>query len=127
MQRKKGKKRRKGTLSGGRSSTPFALTEKEMTLLKNVILSADNELKVYLVPDFVAGSFSRLCADFSMDRVTLQIHDRSGSGFDETDFIEYLNEKICKDEKCVFVEKLGWDYNRKKWPEKYRDCPHFNF
>ena len=97
--------------------------------MKNVILSADNELKVYRVPDFVAESFNQLCMDFSMNRKTLQIHlhDEFGYGFDETDFVEYLNEKICKYEKCVFVEELGWDYNRKKWPGKYKKCPHFNF
>ena len=30
-------------------------------------------------------------------------------------------------EGCRFVESLGWDYDRKKWPEKYRECPHYNF
>ena len=93
--------------------------------MKNVILSADNELKVYLVPDFVAGSLGSLCAEFSKNWKTLQVRPRDG--FDEADFIEYLNEKRCESEKCVFVESLGWDRNRKKWPEQYRKCPSFGF
>ena len=93
--------------------------------MKNVILSADNELKVYLVPDFVAESLGSLGAEFGKNWKTLQV--RSRDGFDEGDFIEYLNEKRCESEKCVFVESLGWDRSRKKWPEKYRKCPFFGF
>ncbi len=93
--------------------------------MKHVILSADNELKVWLVPDAVAESLGTLCSDFSRNWKTLQVRPRDG--FDETDFIEYLNEKVCGDEKCVFVETLGREYRRKKWPERYRKCPHFNF
>ncbi len=103
--------------------------DKEGTILKNVILSADNELKVYLVPDFVADSFTRLCTAFGRNRKTCQTHRQGepGCGFDEKSFIDYLNENVCGDEKCVLIETLGWDYNRKKWPEKYRKCPHYNF
>ena len=38
--------------------------------------------------------------------------------FNEKDFIEYLNKKVCTEEKCVYVESIGLDYKRKKWPEK---------
>ena len=93
--------------------------------MKHVILSADNELKVFLVPDFVEASFHKLCTDFHRNWKTLQV--RSRNGFNEDDFVEYLNTQICKDEKCSLVEVLGWDYKRKNWPEKYRDCPHYNF
>ena len=98
--------------------------------MKHVILSADNELKVYLVPDPVEASFERLCAAFHRsppEKLRGQTRGSAGYGFDETDFVEYLNEQVCGDEKCVFVESLGWDYNRKKWPEKYRKCRHYNF
>ncbi|MBR4897139.1 MAG: hypothetical protein IKZ41_11960 [Clostridia bacterium] len=97
---------------------------------KHVILSADNECSVYRVPDSVAASFFELCDTFHRNAKTLQIHPREWHGavvFDETDFIEYLNEKICGDEKCVFVEKIGWEYEKEKWPEQYRKCPHYNF
>ncbi len=94
-----------------------------------MIVSADNELKVYLVPDFVADSFNRLCADYSRNWEKNQPHrhDEGKGGFDEKSFIDYLNENVCGDEKCVLIETLGWDYNRKKWPEKYRKCLHYNF
>lgn len=93
--------------------------------MKNVILSADGELKVWLVPDAVADSLDRYCGDFSRNWASLQLRPRGG--FDETDFIEYLNAKVCRGEECRFVESLGWVYDRKKWPEKYRECPHYNF
>ena len=97
---------------------------------KYVVLSADNECSVYRVPDSVGKSFFKLCDTFHRNAKTLQIHPRENNGvvcFDETDFIEYLNEKICGEEKCVFVEKIGWRYDKKHWPEKYRSCPHYNF
>ena len=98
--------------------------------MKYVVLSADNELKVYLVPDFIAESrksFNKICFEFSMNSEKLRTHSHDGYGFDEKNFIEYLNEKVCKEEKCVYVENLGWDYKRKKWPEKYRKCYWYNF
>ena len=55
--------------------------------MKQVILSADNDLKVYLVPDFVAEAFDRLCLDFSRNWRVLQVHPRYW--FNEEDFIEY--------------------------------------
>ena len=97
---------------------------------KCVVLSADNELSVYRVPDAVAKSFFKLCDTFHRDAKKLQIHPRQVGGvvlFDETDFIEYLNEKVCGDEKCVFVEKIGWEHDQNRWPEQYRKCPHYNF
>ena len=97
---------------------------------KHVILSADGELSVYRVPDKVARSFFMLCDTFHRNAKKLQIHPRDISGvvlFDETDFIEYLNEKVCGDEKCFFVEKIGFEQEKEKWPEKYRKCPYYNF
>ena len=96
--------------------------------MKYVVLSADNELKVYLVPDFITESrksFNQICMDFSRNWKSLLIHPKDR--FDEKDFVEYLNEKVCKEEKCVYVERIGWDYNRKKWPEKYRKCFWYAF
>ena len=97
---------------------------------KHVILSADGELSVYRVPDEVARSFFKLCDTFHRNAKKLQIHPRDIGGivlFDETDFIEYLNERVCGDEKCVFVEKIGFEQEKEKWPEKYRKCPYYNF
>ena len=96
--------------------------------MKYVVLSADNELKVYLVPDFIAESrksFEKLCTEFSMNWKDRLIHPKDW--YDEKDFVEYLNEKVCKEEKCAYVESIGWDDKRKKWPEKYRKCYWVNF
>ena len=91
--------------------------------MKYVVLCADNELTVYLFPDFIAESrqsFHQICTDFSLNWKARLIHPKDW--YDEKDFVEYLNEKVCKEEKCVYVESIGWDCNRKKWPEKYRKC-----
>ena len=96
--------------------------------MKYVVLSADNELKVYLVPDSIAESkitFFKRCYEFSMNWKDRLIHPKDW--YDEKDFIEFLNAKICKDEKCVYVESIGWDYERKKWPEKYQKCYWYAF
>ena len=67
--------------------------------------------------------------EFNMDVLEeiVRTDNKQRYSFNEEDFIEYLNTQICKEEKCTLVEVLGWDYNRKNWPEKYRDCPHYNF
>lgn len=93
--------------------------------MKHVILGANNELKVFLVPDLIAGSFDRLCAEFHRNWTKLQVRPRDW--FNEEDFVEYLNARVCGEEKCRFVENIGWDFDRKKRPEEYRECPHYNF
>ena len=98
--------------------------------MKYVILSADNELKVYLVPDYLAESrrsFEKRCLDFSMNIVHDRIQAQGKDWYNEQDFIDCLNEEVCTEEKCVFVETLGWDVKKKKWPEKYRKCYWVNF
>ena len=99
--------------------------------MKNVILSADGDSKVYSVPDAVADHLERFCQDFcdwlytSPDASAYRIG--GGVCYNEEDFIDYLNTRIFPDQPSVLVKNLG--YVRWNWciPFRYRRCPRFNF
>ena len=100
--------------------------------MKNVILSADGDCKVFSVPDEVANNLNTYCLTFCGD----WLHNspdaekyRTGEGvcFNEEDFIDYLNTWLFPDKPSVLVTNLGCI--RWNWciPFKYRRCPRFNF
>ena len=100
--------------------------------MKNVIISADGDRKVYSVPDVVADNLSGYCIEFctewiinSPDASEYRIH--GGRSYNEDDFIEYLNTYLFPNEKSVLVKNLGWVDFRAKLPEPYCDYPEFNF
>lgn len=95
--------------------------------MKNVILSADNEMKVYSVPDEVADDLDKYCMEFCCEWLKKSPHARKyrkGGGllYNEEDFIEYLNKWIFPDKRSVLIENIGWTI-----PDKYRELPSFNF
>lgn len=98
--------------------------------MKNVVISADGDRKVYSVPDVVADNLREYCIEFCDKWLQSSPHAkkyRKGGGvcFNEEDFIEYLNTWIFPNQKSVFVENLGWiDFDI---PAPYTDCPQFNF
>lgn len=98
--------------------------------MKSVILSADSEYKVYLVPDPVAENLSKFCKEFNQwlcnSPDAKKYHIGSGVCYTEKDFIEYLNTYIFPKEKSTFVKNLGW-VEKKNFPEEYKKCPAFNF
>ena len=100
--------------------------------MKKIILSADSDCVVYLVPDIVADNLSEYCIEFC-DKWIWSSPDakqfRKGSGvcYNETDFIDYLNRYIFPEEKSKLVENLGWTNLGKNIPPKYKDIPYFNF
>ncbi|SCX08450.1 hypothetical protein SAMN02910339_01212 [Lachnospiraceae bacterium YSD2013] len=85
--------------------------------MKNVILSADGELKVYSVPDKIERELEEICMEFS----------REGGCFDEEDFVEWLNRYKYPYQKSEFVENIGFINDEKDIPAKYRECKWFNF
>ena len=85
--------------------------------MKNVILSADGELKVYSVPDKIERELEEICMEFS----------REGGCFDEEDFVDWLNRYKYPYQKSEFVENIGFINAEKDIPAKYRDCKWFNF
>lgn len=100
--------------------------------MKNVVISADGDRKVYSVPDIVAENLREYCMEFCTTWLKESPHAakyRIGIGFcfNEEDFIEYLNTWIFPNEPSVLVENLGWIDFASPLPEPYRQCPAFNF
>ncbi|MBR6307531.1 MAG: hypothetical protein IKR39_02895 [Lachnospiraceae bacterium] len=85
--------------------------------MKNVILSADGELKVYSVPDKIERELEEICMEFS----------REGGYYDEEDFVDWLNRYKYPYQKSQFVENIGFVNDEKDIPAQYRECKQFNF
>ncbi len=85
--------------------------------MKNVILSADNTLKVYSVPDAVADNLIKYCNEIAMELTPC---------FDERDFIEYLNTFIFVGRRSELVKDLKI-IDENNIPEEYRALPRYNF
>ena len=100
--------------------------------MKEIIISADSDSKVYLVPDEVADNLRKHCIYFA-DKWMKQIPNskkfkRNGAWcFNEEDFIDYLNEVAFPEQKSVFVKNLGWTDIGDNLPEEYKNHPYFNF
>lgn len=101
--------------------------------MKEVILSADGDSVVYLVPDVVAENLAKYCIRFCdrwLKTSPKAKKYRVGDGvcYDEGDFIEYLNLHVFpKGEQSVLVKNLGRTDLGRNLPEEYRDHPYFNF
>lgn len=100
--------------------------------MKEVIISADGDSIVYLVPDAVANDLRKYCISFCDKWMRTspnakKYKTKGGYCFNEADFIEYLNEYIFPEQKSVFVKNLGWTDLGKNLPAEYRGHPYFNF
>ena len=100
--------------------------------MKEVILSADGDSILYLVPDDVAENLEEYCLKFCSDWLWNSPDAekyRFGIGvcYTEADFIDYLNTYIFPDHESIMIKDLGWTDLGKNLPEEYKDCPYFNF
>ena len=100
--------------------------------MKNIVLSADGDSIIYSVPDIVADNLIEYCMEFANNWLwNSPDAEKYRTGevvcYNESDFINYLNEYIFPNEKSVFVKNLGWTDLGKKLPEEYQALPHFNF
>jgi len=100
--------------------------------MKEIILSADGDSIVYLVPDEVADNLDNYCHEFcsvwlwtSPDAERYRVD--GGVCYTEADFIDYLNEYIFPTQKSVFVKNLGWTEFGEELPSEYQKHPYFNF
>lgn len=102
--------------------------------MKEVILSADDKVKIYLVPDDVAENLSDYCWEFSANWIwknpngVKHLKLKKGQKvavYGVSDFIDYLNEWIFPNQLSKLVKEL--DYYDYELPEEYRDYPQFNF
>lgn len=104
-------------------------TEKGAVMgLKHVILRADSDGVVYLVPDVVAEQLGKYCLDFASHWLhhspyAEKYKIKGGVCYCEADFIDDLNQDVFPQEPSVMVERLG----EGEIPEKYRGCPFFAF
>ena len=99
--------------------------------MKHVILSADDDRVLYLVPDAVADNLEKYCLEFSNHWLHHSPHAekyriKGGVCYSEEDFIDYLNRYIFPQEKSVRVRSLGC-VHPDDFPEEYRAVPSFNF
>ena len=100
--------------------------------MKQVVLSADGDRKVYAVPDQVADHLEDYCLWFCTRWLWESPHAapyRVGGvlRYDEADFIRYLNRWVFPHQPSSLVENLGWVGYDEALPPPYRDCPQFNF
>lgn len=100
--------------------------------MKEIILSADGDSVVYSVPDVVANNLRSYCIEFCdkwlrTSPQAKRYRTKQGVCFDESDFIEYLNEYIFPEQKSVFVKNLGWTELGNDLPVEYQGHPYFNF
>ena len=100
--------------------------------MKKVILSADSDSIVYLVPDAVADDLEKYCLEFCTQWLRNSpdaARYRKGGCpcYTEKDFIDYLNVYVFPDCKSKMLKNLGWTDCGKHLPAEYQDHPHFNF
>lgn len=102
--------------------------------MKEVILSADGDMSLYLVPADVADNLATVANEFASNyvwhgeksgRVLKLCGEQYVACFNVEDFIEYLNtalypDKLSKKLKilCSFDDEV---------PEKYKRVPYYNF
>lgn len=100
--------------------------------MKNIILSADGDQLVYSVPDVVADNLEKYCLEFCNKWIQTDPHAEKYRFhglicYDERDFIDYLNQWRFPSEPSVYITNLGPIDSDLPIPEKYKDCPSFNF
>ena len=103
--------------------------------MKNVLLSADNEISVFSVPDEVAEKLEQYCLEFCCNwlhkspeaaKYRVKMGNITGVCYNENDFIDYLNQYVC-DEQSNLVTTLIDIYDNSTLPKEYVGLPYFNF
>ena len=100
--------------------------------MKEIIISADGDSIVYLVPDVVADNLKEYCMSFCDKWIKTspnaeKYRFKGGYCYNEADFIDYLNKFVFPKQKSVFVKNLGWTDLGRNLPDEYKDHPYFNF
>lgn len=99
--------------------------------MKQIILSADGECGLYLVPDEVVENLPKYIGDFRDWMINgaeaSKFRQNGCLCFTEEDFIEYLNHQVFPATPSVFVKNLGFINPWEAVPEEYKRCIHYNF
>ena len=95
--------------------------------MKQIILSADGECGLYLVPDEVVDNLPKYIGDFRDWMVNapeaLKYRQDGCLCFTERDFIDYLNTQVFPKTPSVFIKNIPWEDVQ----EEYKGCIHYNF
>lgn len=103
--------------------------------MKQVLLSADSEIRVFAVPDEVADHLEAYCLEFCCNwlhqspdaaKYRVKMGGMTVARYTEMDFIMYLNQFICG-EPSVWIATLAGVYAENDVPQAYRGLPYFNF
>lgn len=103
--------------------------------MKRILLSADDDIKLYAVPDEVADDLDSYCHEFccvwlreSPDaaKYRTMVGNSVGYMYSDSDFIEYLNKYVCE-EKSELLQVFTGKYDLDEIPEEYRQLPYFWF
>lgn len=102
--------------------------------MKEVLLSHDSEMELYLVPDDVAEHLRQYCMEFSTwiwespNAAKLRVdlgNGEQGAMYGSEDFIDYLNEWVFPDQPSRLLNVL--DFYPDAIPSEYQNHPCFNF
>ena len=102
--------------------------------MKEVILSHDDKVSIYLVPNEVADHLQEYCWEFAANwiwknpngrKLQKEIGGIQVAVYGASDFIDYLNQWVFPKQQSKLVEQL--DYYDYELPETYRDYPQYNF
>ena len=102
--------------------------------MKEVVLSADGDPSLYLVPADVADNLATVANEFAFDYVWHGENNGKflrhcgktiAACFNEEDFIEYLNTVLYPDKPSKKIMTIHTDDD--ELPEEYRKLPYCNF
>lgn len=102
--------------------------------MRQVLLSHDGPVQVYLVPDEVAENLEQYCWEFSGNwiwhnpngaKLLKEVNGMQVAFYGAPDFIDYLNEWVFPQQPSKLVAQL--DCYDDEIPEEYKDCPQYNF
>ena len=103
--------------------------------MKKVLLSADSEISMFAVPEEVADNLKHYCLEFCCSwlhkspdaaKYRIKMGDVVGVCYTEKDFIDYLNQYVCK-EPARLIATFANVYDRDGLSEEYLELPYFNF
>ena len=99
--------------------------------MKQIILSADGECGLYLVPDDVVENLPKYLKAFhkwmKLAPEASKYRRNGGLCYTEIDFIDYLNNQVFPEKQSVFVKNLGYINPWEEVPEEYKGCIYYNF
>ena len=110
------------------------MDETKLHGMREVLLSADDKVKLYSVPAEVAHDLTQYCLDFATDwiwrgpesaKLLRKYEEQYVACYGVAEFIDYLNRWVIPERPSVLVKELDcYDY---ELPEEYREYPKFNF